>query len=812
MNHKKKHIKIIISMALILTLLATNLSPFSQVKMSVQAASEPQATVTKYTLFLGYKDYQINIKNAAKTATVTYVSSDKAVASVSKDGLVKPLTLGKAVISVKIYQNKKYYTSKINVTVKNSYMDINKKRETLYVGDIYTFMATAYGIDYKTVYWSSSNKAVATIDKSSGQLKALSAGTTVITAKDDKSRVKAELTVTVKAIETVSPTPTLAPTVTPPPKVTYTPPVGSDKAVYLSGLDLSKETGVYYTTTKEEYIQTTRFNLYLDNNVQVPVNVIDLINYIMDTIEDTTGYQFYIQHYNNEKFYKGMDYELKKYFENADTFKVIDSKDERVDIVVADNIESSSYYSIAGGVLLSPEYIKLIDGNAGRLIHELIHNIFFLNGCSLGSGLNDGYADYYTAKIIEKDTKLHCTFDTYNSIKNYKSNISEETIEEMFFNSNTGQSGTKLGFRLTTYIMEKYGDSAYRKMRNYVSKNIIIKNNPSLEKIAELIKDSLSESFFIDFTKWHKQNLSRFGDVDLSAADTWEISNGILYNYYGKDSNVIIPNSVIEIQPEIFMNNNTMVSVEIPYSVIIIRATAFYNCDKLTEITIPNSVMDLAYSTFKDCNNLKKVVLSNNLITIPMWTFKDCTSLSDIQIPSGIIIIENSAFYNCSALETIKLPNTLETIERNAFSNSGLKSIIIPDSVTTLEEAIFMDSRFLKDVTLPKSLKVLSDSTFWGCKSLQKITLPNGLLKIGAAAFYFSGLTEVTIPSSVTTIGDSAFANCTRLKSITIPKSVKSMGNETFSNCKQLTIYGEKGSYAEKYAKNRKIKFSVIKN
>jgi hypothetical protein len=139
MNLKKKRFKIIISMALILTLLATNLSPFSQMKMSVQAASEPQATVTKCTLFLGYKDYQIKIRNATKTATVTYVSSDKTVASVSKDGLVKPLTLGKAVITVKIYQNKKYYTSKINVTVKNSYMDINKKRKH-YMSVIYTLL------------------------------------------------------------------------------------------------------------------------------------------------------------------------------------------------------------------------------------------------------------------------------------------------------------------------------------------------------------------------------------------------------------------------------------------------------------------------------------------------------------------------------------------------------------------------------------------------------------------------------------------------------------------------------------------------
>ncbi len=806
MNHKKKHIKIIISMALILTLLATNLSPFSQLKMLVQAASEPQATVTKCTLFLGYKDYQINIKNAAKTATVTYVSNDKAVASVSKDGLVKPLTLGNVVITVKIYQNKKYYTSKINVTVKKSFIDITRKTTKLYTGDIFTFEATPYGIKENTVYWFSSNKEVATINRDSGQLKALSAGVTVITVKDIKSRLKAELTVTVKANESVSQTPTLDTT------VTYTPPKGSDKAVYLSGLDLSKETGVYYTTTKEEYIQTTRFNLYLDKGVEVPVNVIYLINYIMDSIEDTTGYQFYVQHYNSNKYYRGMNRELEKYFDNAKAFEDVDSNDERLDIVVAHNeLEIDAYASSNGGVFLGPLYIKLLDGNADGLIHELLHVAFFQNGSSMESPLDEGFTTYYTSKIIENDKILNCTFDSYAALSNYQNIISEDSMEDLFINYTAGQSRYQLGFRLTVYIIENYGMVSYKKIHNNITKEIGINFEPSTDVISKIMKSVLSENFFKDFAKWHSNNLARFGDPDLTSVDNWKIINGFLFKYYGKDSHVIIPGSVINIQPEAFMDYKTMITVQIPDTVTTIGEGAFYDCDNLSKVTIPDSVTEMYSYAFESCDNLKYVTLPETITRLAVQSFADCISLSKIEISNKVTIIENSTFYNCSALETIKLPNTLETIERNAFYNSGLKSIVIPDSVTTLEEAIFTDSRFLKDVTLPKSLKTLSDSTFWGCKSLQKITLPNGLIKIGEAAFDFSGLTEVIIPSSVTTIGDFAFANCTELISITIPKSVKSMGNETFYNCKQLTIYGEKGSYAEKYAKNQKIKFSVIK-
>lgn len=67
----------------------------------------------------------------------------------------------------------------------------------------------------------------------------------------------------------------------------------------------------------------------------------------------------------------------------------------------------------------------------------------------------------------------------------------------------------------------------------------------------------------------------------------------------------------------------------------------------------------------------------------------------------------------------------------------------------------------------------------------------------------------VTIPKGVTTIGDSAFSGCRGLTSVTIPKSVTSIGNEAFSECNKLTIYGKKGSYAEKYAKKCGIPFQV---
>ena len=59
-------------------------------------------------------------------------------------------------------------------------------------------------------------------------------------------------------------------------------------------------------------------------------------------------------------------------------------------------------------------------------------------------------------------------------------------------------------------------------------------------------------------------------------------------------------------------------------------------------------------------------------------------------------------------------------------------------------------------------------------------------------------------------IENSAFSSCVNLKKAYVPKSVNFMGDYAFGSENNLTIYGYKDSYAEKYAKERKIKFEYV--
>ena len=79
----------------------------------------------------------------------------------------------------------------------------------------------------------------------------------------------------------------------------------------------------------------------------------------------------------------------------------------------------------------------------------------------------------------------------------------------------------------------------------------------------------------------------------MSNANDFVIKNGILKEYTGFDSHVIIPDGVTSIGDWAFANCDSIKSITIPDGVISIGCDAFYECDSLKSITIPNSVQPL---------------------------------------------------------------------------------------------------------------------------------------------------------------------------------------------------------------------------
>ncbi|GHU93566.1 hypothetical protein FACS1894208_03240 [Clostridia bacterium] len=174
--------------------------------------------------------------------------------------------------------------------------------------------------------------------------------------------------------------------------------------------------------------------------------------------------------------------------------------------------------------------------------------------------------------------------------------------------------------------------------------------------------------------------------------------------------------------------------------------------------------------------------------------------IKSVVIPDTVKTIGDYWFLGVGA-DTLTIPNNVTAIGRWAFSGSALKSIVIPDSVTEMGEGAFRLSRDLAKVTLSAKLTKIEDDAFIGCYSLREIKIPPSVKSIGDISFaHCNNLERIYIPSSVTYISDSAFLADTRMSEI---------GKYTNMTPINVVIYGQKGSYAERYAADRGIKFAV---
>ena len=214
-------------------------------------------------------------------------------------------------------------------------------------------------------------------------------------------------------------------------------------------------------------------------------------------------------------------------------------------------------------------------------------------------------------------------------------------------------------------------------------------------------------------------------------------------------------------------------------------------------------VTEIGYNAFSGCTGLKSVTIPSSVKEIGDWAFWDCTGLTKITVDKN-----NKNYTSVDGV----LFNKDKTIILVYPSAKG-SSYVIPGSVTYIGKNAFSGCTGLKSVIIPNSVKEISSQAFATCTGLKSVTIPNSVTKISWEVFLgCTGLTSATISRSATYIGEGAFYGCTSLKSVTIPSSVTEIGYNAFgytSNGKisGFTIYGKKGTEAERYANSNGFKF-----
>ena len=306
--------------------------------------------------------------------------------------------------------------------------------------------------------------------------------------------------------------------------------------------------------------------------------------------------------------------------------------------------------------------------------------------------------------------------------------------------------------------------------------------------------------------------------------------------------NVIIPNTVKEIEKWAFSSCKNLVGIKIDEDSALtkIGMQAFYGCSNLDNITIPDTVTEIGMDAFDrtiwydkkpygeiyinnvlysykgempentnivikegtisivarcfdNKKNLVNIEIPDTVVYIGDYAFDDCTGLTSMEVPNSVTYMGEEAFSGCNNLTSVKLSDNLKEIKDYSFSGCDkLQDINIPNAVTNIGKGAFSNCSSLKKVSISNPIEI-KDNTFYQCSNLEEVELLGGALGIGDNAFYscikLSDITILDVSEEYDgkySIGANSFSKCQSLTEITIPKNFTRIGSGAFSDCSNL--------------------------
>ncbi len=269
---------------------------------------------------------------------------------------------------------------------------------------------------------------------------------------------------------------------------------------------------------------------------------------------------------------------------------------------------------------------------------------------------------------------------------------------------------------------------------------------------------------------------------------------------------------------------SNITTVTLPASVTSIGTKAFYGCAKLTLETLPAALTKIGSNAFEYCTSLVNLSFPNKLKTIGNGAFAYCTSLKTLNFSDSLQTIGTDCFSNCTDLKILILPKSIKDVGSSAFANcTSLTSVSMTSNEASaysvsIGSTVFNNCTALTELTLSENVTSLGRHIIEGT-SIASITIPQSVTTCAnyesngplAGAQYLKEVVfeegAAAIPANICTVSSSTTSYITK---VVIPESVTSIGSNAFTNCKNITIYGYQGSYAETYAAENNIPFKSV--
>lgn len=237
--------------------------------------------------------------------------------------------------------------------------------------------------------------------------------------------------------------------------------------------------------------------------------------------------------------------------------------------------------------------------------------------------------------------------------------------------------------------------------------------------------------------------------------------------------------------------------------VLSIGNEAFFGLD-IQYVAIPDTVMWISDRAFSSCGDLRGVTFSDQLLSIGNQAFELCGRLLSVSIPDSVVYIGEGAFIGCERLMEMRLPSSLVSLGACSLAVTNISMISIDE-----KNPLF---QVTDNVLFSKDGKVLIYYPQGRAEEFYQI--PEGVETISSFAFAQMNmmpyaLNSVSLPNTLKRI-DTGALSLIGQRVFVIPSSVKMIGDDAFSKEHPVTLYGERGSTAEAYAKKNGLKFVNI--
>jgi len=319
-------------------------------------------------------------------------------------------------------------------------------------------------------------------------------------------------------------------------------------------------------------------------------------------------------------------------------------------------------------------------------------------------------------------------------------------------------------------------------------------------------------------------SICQLGTVEAASSD-FVIQDGVLIDYTGNDTEIIIPEGVTVIGPNAFAGKNvtrvtlaksvTTIAEEafrgssLRYiifsdggSLTTIERLAFSACD-LSEISLPKTLAYLGSGVFVNCQDLQYVWIPRNITVDNMLPgpFEGCGMLSKVEFETGITTIPDCLFQRCPGLTVVELPDTVRAIGEAAFNDCDGLKVVKASKIVQIRKNAFRGCDNLYDIAFGNELMSIGEYAFMECRSLSIFNFSDTVTEIGTGAFSACAFREVALPKNLRTLGLSSFRNCILLNKLDIPEGITVSGymdgwlHGPFNGCTNLrTIEFEEGS------------------